>query len=518
LALTCVLPIGFIVGFLVYYSYQQHQRAIEGSLLETTRALSMVVDQEFATMQASMTALATSPSLATGDLATFHHQMELVLRDYPGADIVLADATGQQLVNSFVPFGKPLPKRNVPEAVRGIYATGKPTISNLFKGTISGRPILSVDVPVFLGERVDYDLALTVPAERLQAVFSQQRIPTEWPSAIIDGNSIVVARNRLAEKYVGTQISLIFIKRLAEASEGSGEFPTKEGTTVVGMFSRSTKTGWTFFVGIPKAVFIASVWRSLKWVVFGIILLSITTVTLALFLIQRIAASVAERKRAEDALSESDERLRLFIEYAPVALAMFDRYMRYLYVSRHWMTNYNLGDRDLRGLTHYEIFPEIGDEWKQSHSRGMAGEVLRSEGDRFVRGDGSVQWVRWEIRPWHNAQGEVGGIVIFTEDITERKRSEEALRSSQAKLQSIIGSAMDAVISVDEQQRIVVFNRAAEAVFQCAASEAFGSTLDRFIPKSLRESHRVGRAKQRITASIGTIRVKVVGQFVNHAV
>ena len=72
----------------------------------------------------------------------------------------------------------------------------------------------------------------------------------------------------------------------------------------------------------------------------------------------------------------------------------------------------------------------------------------------------------------------------------ELRKSEAALRSSQARLQGIIGSAMDAVVSVDEQQRIVVFNRAAEIVFQCRASEAIGSTLDRFIPKNLRQVHR----------------------------
>jgi len=75
-------------------------------------------------------------------------------------------------------------------------------------------------------------------------------------------------------------------------------------------------------------------------------------------------------------------------------------------------------------------------------------------------------------------------------DITEHKQDEEALRSSQAKLEGIVGSAMDAIVSVNEQQRIVVFNRAAEAVFRCAASEAIGSTLDRFIPQPLHETHR----------------------------
>jgi PAS domain S-box-containing protein len=121
-------------------------------------------------------------------------------------------------------------------------------------------------------------------------------------------------------------------------------------------------------------------------------------------------------------------KLKLFIRHAPVGLAMFDRDMRYLCVSNQWLADYALGDRDLHGLCHYEVFPEIPDEWKAAHRRGLAGEVLRSEGDRFERLDGSVQWVRWEIRPWNDAQGDIGGIVIFTEDITANKVAEESLR------------------------------------------------------------------------------------------
>jgi PAS domain S-box-containing protein len=134
--------------------------------------------------------------------------------------------------------------------------------------------------------------------------------------------------------------------------------------------------------------------------------------------------------QAEEKLRESMEHLKLFIEHAPAALAMFDRDMRYLYVSQRWQRDYGQGDRDLTGLSHYEIFPELPEEWKEAHRRGMAGEVVQKEEDSFLRADGTLQWLRWEIRPWFGATGEVRGIVIFTEDITARNQTEEKLKAS----------------------------------------------------------------------------------------
>jgi PAS domain S-box-containing protein len=139
----------------------------------------------------------------------------------------------------------------------------------------------------------------------------------------------------------------------------------------------------------------------------------------------------AARARAEEALRESEERLSLFVEYAPAALAMFDKQMRYLRASQRWRADYGLGDHELFGVSHYDIFPEITDEWKEAHRRGLAGEVLRHEADRFERADGTVQWVRWEIRPWRDAMGMVGGILIFNEDLTEQIQAQEALRRSE---------------------------------------------------------------------------------------
>jgi PAS domain S-box-containing protein len=148
------------------------------------------------------------------------------------------------------------------------------------------------------------------------------------------------------------------------------------------------------------------------------------------FGVQTLRLRAAHDRALED-LTRSKEMLGRFIEDAPVAMAMFDREMRYLHISQRWKSEYGLGDRILTGLSHYEVFPGISDEWKQAHRRGMAGESLSSDGDRFERADGSEQWIRWVIRPWYETEGSVGGILILTEDITERKKAEEALLRSQ---------------------------------------------------------------------------------------
>ena len=155
----------------------------------------------------------------------------------------------------------------------------------------------------------------------------------------------------------------------------------------------------------------------------------------ALNQMQDANAARASTEEALASLRESEERLSLFIEHAPAALAMFDRELRYLAASRRWRDDFFLGEQDILGRCHYEIFPEITAEIKAVHRRGLAGEVVRADEDRFVRPDGRVQWLRWEMRPWHTAEGAIGGIVIFTEDITRFKQAEEEIRRLNVDLE-----------------------------------------------------------------------------------
>jgi len=159
----------------------------------------------------------------------------------------------------------------------------------------------------------------------------------------------------------------------------------------------------------------------------------------------RMDIDITEERHAENMLRESEEVLRRFVRDAPAAIAMFDTEMRYLVASRRWMTDYHLDDIDITGRSHYEIFPEITPAIREIHRRGLAGEALSAGDRRFVRKDGSVQWVSWEMRPWHTADGSIGGIIIATSEITEQKKAEDALRESEEKFRTIFNSARDAI-------------------------------------------------------------------------
>jgi PAS domain S-box-containing protein len=146
---------------------------------------------------------------------------------------------------------------------------------------------------------------------------------------------------------------------------------------------------------------------------------------------------ISERRGAEAARRSSEARLRLFVEHAPAALAMLDRDLRYVTVSRRWLDDFHLGSRDLRGLHHYDVFPGVPERWKAVHRRGLAGEVVSAARDPFERADGTLQWLRWEVRPWHETEGEVGGILIFSEDVSASVEAEASLRESELRFRQI---------------------------------------------------------------------------------
>lgn len=143
---------------------------------------------------------------------------------------------------------------------------------------------------------------------------------------------------------------------------------------------------------------------------------------------------VTEQKQAEAALRKNAEMLNLLLEHTPAAIAMLDQDMKYQLVTRRWLEDYNLGEQDIIEKSHYEIFPEIPARWKKIHQRCLKGAVERCDEDLFVRANGEKQWLKWEIRPWASDTGEINGIIMVSEVMTEHRKAKAKLQQLNEEL------------------------------------------------------------------------------------
>ncbi len=134
---------------------------------------------------------------------------------------------------------------------------------------------------------------------------------------------------------------------------------------------------------------------------------------------------ITERKRADEILRANEERLLLLMQHTPACVSMLDRNLRYLHVSQRWLESFRLTGRNVIGKTLYEVFPRSSPHWREAHQRALQGEQCKNEEDVITYEDGSSDWIRWEAIPWRDGRGEVGGVIIFHEIITERRTVEQ---------------------------------------------------------------------------------------------
>lgn len=172
--------------------------------------------------------------------------------------------------------------------------------------------------------------------------------------------------------------------------------------------------------------------------------------------------------------------LNIFIERAPAAFAMFDTNMIYLMVSKRWLKDYSLEGQQIIGKSHYEIFPEIPAHWREFHRRALAGETFHNEEDCFQRTDGSLNWHRWDLVPWLDVDGRIGGIVIFTEDITSRKLEDGFHHVTESQFKAIMEGAADAIHIKDLDGQYLHINTAASKIVGKLPAEIIGRD-DRFL-------------------------------------
>jgi PAS domain S-box-containing protein len=153
----------------------------------------------------------------------------------------------------------------------------------------------------------------------------------------------------------------------------------------------------------------------------------------------------------------------VLLDHLPQALAMFDTSMRYVAANRPFTSAFGLDNREILGRSHYELFPDFHANWRMLFDRALQGEAGRIEEDFFQRADGTSDWVRWEVRPWHESDGTIGGLILSQEIITAQKREERRRTFDRNLTSSLFESQSLPVLLIGLDGRILRSSAAARA-------------------------------------------------------
>ena len=203
------------------------------------------------------------------------------------------------------------------------------------------------------------------------------------------------------------------------------------------------------------------------------------------------AMSLAARQKSEQQLRETENRFRLLADSAPV-LIWVNGLDGCEFVNRAYLEFVGVqSDVEVRGYDWSQfVHPEDRESYVTAYLDSMKRQAPFEAKFRFRRHDGGYRWMKSVAGPRFDHSGVLIGYVGSTVDVNDLQQATQELEENRHRLASIVQSAMDAIVTVDEDQCVVLFNSAAEKMFGCTAEEALGSPLDRFIPVRFRQRHR----------------------------
>ena len=161
---------------------------------------------------------------------------------------------------------------------------------------------------------------------------------------------------------------------------------------------------------------------------------------------------------------QAERQLRALVEDALVPMAMFDRDMRTLAVSHGYCSLYGVERDQAVGKLHYDLFPALPDRWIEVHRRGLLGETIRCDLDLNVLPDGSSQWLRWTVSPWHADGMTPSGIIIIAEDVTQARTLRSSLHATESMLNALFEGVSIGLAITDAHGRFLRSNAAYQAL------------------------------------------------------
>ena len=476
---------------LALYLVVQHVRALQSEREQSARNLAVnfvsTLDQVLMARIGALRMLALSDGIDNPAQRGALLQEAQRFKQSFGNDVILADANLQMLFNTRATVQTQLPKLPTPQgrsAVASALQSGQASVGDVVFGPVVKKPLVAMAVPVLRQNRAQYLLLTTLEVDYFQSYLQRTALPPGWRLRILDSTGALIAQR--------TQDG--------DAQAAADDAPLRFAMA-------STASPWSVQVEIPRSVFQAPLHAAGLALVAALVAATLTSLLggrlasnrltqavqslvaplpgqarpLAVREIEDVRALLAQAAQARDAalteLRDSQQRLQLFVTHAPAAIAMFDRDMRCLAVSQRWLNEYALTGVDMLGRVQQNRYPELARRWAAASGQSKGGAIVRVEEDRLLLPDGTERWLCWEARPWYATDGAVGGIAVFSEDITARKQADMDLKASEFRWKFAVEGSGAGLWDWDLDAGTVYLSRTWKAMIGHAEDEV-GNSLD----------------------------------------
>jgi PAS domain S-box-containing protein len=459
LALAAAIPPLAVGGGAVWHAVGSYREAFEERLKDSARGLALAADTEINNHLTTLAALAASPVLDRGStgLEVFYvHARRAAEAVHSPVVVVAPDLT--QLMTTERPFGEALPSTNAGEAVRAVFSTGRPSVSNLLVGAVSRRTVVVVAVPVLREGRTILVVLTRMEPDRLSGMLSAQVASSgDTVATLIDGRQQVVARSHDHGRFVGAATPPDWSRLLSDGEKaGIGLVQSLDGHPLIYAYHRLSRApGWRVGVARPATAYQASWRRPLLGLGIGGGLVLLAAAVGAAILGHRIIVPVDMLTRKARKITHDGgtlqglpashvtefEALRGSIAEADIALRRGEaRFVRALEAARVSAWNWDPAadvlssfprEEALTGGTggsirNFAALLEAVHPGDRSTVREAMRRVLDRETDEFeaefraVWPNGTIRWLRAAGRAITAADGEIHEIAGVWIDVTEQ--------------------------------------------------------------------------------------------------
>jgi two-component sensor histidine kinase len=301
-----ILPMLVAGGYLLLRVAQAERLQLEERVHQIAEAVAGDVERELQRRLTVLETLATSPRLAQGDFAAFHAQARAVVTK-DDLVILLHDATTrQQLVNTFVDYGAPLPTTGDPETFDRVLAAKRADVSDVFTSLVTKAPAIDIALPLARSGKIRYLLKLAMSPEHFRQILTGQRLDQQWTLTIIDRRGAVVARSRDHEGLVGKLLPAEQVREL-EAAQKTFASKNRDGQPVIASFARVPSANWQVRASAPIEVAQAPLTPSTALLISSASVAGLLTLVLGTYFAARISRPLRTIAASAQRLGRTDD-------------------------------------------------------------------------------------------------------------------------------------------------------------------------------------------------------------------